>query len=91
MAKNIPLSGQDDRDDNKFEKAQDDGKQINHYVGYKDTGKHCHSYKEHDSGNSGVVHRGECNVCDDSQKSSAVESPFRTSNNSSDDDSSGGK
>lgn len=40
--------------------------QINTYVGRAGSNddNHCHSYKSSD-GRSGVIHRGECKVCDD--------------------------
>lgn len=68
MAKNIPLAGSDDRGDNRFERAVDTGKQIDYYVGNKYTGEHCHMYKEHDTGKTEVIHRGECGVCEDEKK-----------------------
>lgn len=73
MAKDVPLAGSNDRGDNKFEKAQDTGSQTDYYVGSKDTGNHCHMWQEHETGKSGVEHRGECNVCDDSKKSNSNE------------------
>jgi len=92
MAKDIPLNGQDDRGDTKFEKAQDTGSQINVYVGEKDNGsKHCHMFKEHDSGKSGVVHRGGCHVCDDVKKASSNQSSSSSDSNPSSGSSSGGK
>ena len=68
MSTKIPLEGSGDRDDNRFEKAVDTGSQIDYYVGNKDTGDHCHMYKEHDTGNTEVIHRGECAVCEDEKK-----------------------
>ena len=65
MAKEIDLAGSDERDDNRYEKAEKTGSQTNYYVGDKDTGKHCHMYKEHESGKAGVTHRGDCVVCED--------------------------
>jgi hypothetical protein len=46
--------------------SSSDGAQVNHYVGKNDSdGSHCHMWSNSDSGTSGVVHRGECKVCDD--------------------------
>ncbi len=90
MAKNIPLEGQNDRGDTKFEKAEDTGTQINIYVGEKAEGsKHCHLYKERDTGKTGVEHRGSCCVCDDKIQNNAIPSlpPPNSSSDSSDSDS----
>jgi len=38
--------------------------QRDSYVGKNGSSDHCHMYND-PGGNSGVVHRGECKVCDD--------------------------
>ena len=68
MAKDIPLAGSNDRTDNRFEKAETTGNQINYYVGNNETGDHCHMYVDTTTGNAGVEHRGECAVCEDEKK-----------------------
>ncbi len=69
MTKQLELPGDDDRDDGRFEKAfeKDDG-QIDYYVGNQQTGEHCHMYRNEETGSTGVVHRGECAVCEDEKK-----------------------
>jgi hypothetical protein len=43
--------------------------QKDYYVGKNDgSGSHCHGYNN--NGNQGVVHRGDCKVCDDVSSSS---------------------
>lgn len=69
LAEKIELSGSKDRGDGKFEKAEKTTTQTNYYVGDKESGKHCHMWKEHDTGRSGVEHRGQCNVCEDEKSS----------------------
>ncbi len=51
--------------------AQDTGSQVNYYVDSKETGNHCHMWRENETGGAGVVHRGECNVCEDVKNSSS--------------------
>lgn len=71
MAKDIELAGSNDREDDRFEKAESTSSQTNYYVGDKETGSHCHMWTEHDGGKSGVTHRGECKVCDGGENSSS--------------------
>lgn len=56
-------------DDSHFGKVQSNDSQSNYYVGSKETGDHCHMWKDKTSGESGVVHRGSCKVCGDSSGS----------------------
>lgn len=44
--------------------------QSNDLSGKVGSGEHCHMYRE-ESGKAGVVHRGECKVCDDNTNSSS--------------------
>jgi hypothetical protein len=70
MGENIPLAGSDNRNDNKFEHAEKSSNgQVNYYVGNKDSGEHCHMWNNTSIKESGVVHRGQCNVCDDNSSS----------------------
>lgn len=56
------------KDDSHWGKVSSNDSQSNYYVGKNDSsGNHCHMFKEHDSGESGVVHRGSCKVCDDEE------------------------
>jgi hypothetical protein len=74
MSKGITLPDSDDRGDNKWEHASDNGKQIDHYTGEKGSvpDNHCHMFNEHGAdGKSGVVHRGGCAVCDDNKSGGA--------------------
>ena len=92
MSKGIHLEGADDRDDGKFEKASDSGGQLNYLVGDEATGKHCHMYDNHETGQSGVVHRNECAVCDDAKDpSSKTGGESWPPSESSDSGNSGGK
>ena len=58
----------DDGDSGSFGKVTVTESQANYIVGSEKTGEHCHMWKS-ESG-SGVVHRGECKVCEDSSGSS---------------------
>lgn len=58
----------DDGGSGQFGKVSESGSQSNYYVGSEKTGDHCHMWKS-DSGSAGVVHRGECKVCDDEKSS----------------------
>lgn len=75
------------KDDTHWGKVQSNESQTNYYVGGNESeGKHCHLYVENDTGRSGVVHRGECKVCEDNENSSES-----SSSSSSHEDKSGGK
>lgn len=54
-----------DKDDTHWVKdTKSSNGQLNSYVGRVGSSDHCHMYND-PNGNSGVVHRGECKVCDD--------------------------
>ena len=54
------------KDGGHWGKVSSGGSQSDYYVGKNDSsGGHCHMFREHESGKSGVVHRGDCKVCDD--------------------------
>lgn len=53
------------KDDTHWSKSYADSKgQVNDLSGKNGSSDHCHMYKD-SSGKSGVVHRGDCKVCDD--------------------------
>jgi len=39
--------------------------QHNYYVGKEGSDSHCHAWNNTKTGESGVVHRGDCKVCQD--------------------------
>lgn len=53
-------------DSSHWGKVSSNDRQSDYYVGKQGSGEHCHMWREHDSGRSGVEHRGHCKVCDDS-------------------------
>lgn len=57
-------SGSDDTHDNWGKSNSSEGHDFTSKSGEGD--KHCHLWVDKESGESGVVHRGACKVCDDS-------------------------
>ena len=43
--------------------------QHDYYVGKEGSSDHCHGWNNKSTGESGVVHRGECKVCEDNSSS----------------------
>ncbi len=43
--------------------------QHDYYVGHEGSSSHCHGWNNPETGESGVVHRGDCKVCQDESSS----------------------